>query len=118
VLARIRAVLRTRELIHQIEHREARIRISDEIAQRVLRFASGLRGPLLDLMSEAEKLAPACETASPFLERTREETKRALAELDSLDAAVESLRAEADSLKKAETALPTIKTRFRGRLEQ
>jgi CheY-like chemotaxis protein len=114
VLARIRAVLRTRELIHQIERREARIRVSDEIAQRVLGFASGLRAPLVDLMKDAASLEPECGTARPFVERTREEARRALAELDSLDAGVAALKAEADNLKKAETALPTIKTKYRG----
>jgi CheY-like chemotaxis protein len=118
VLARIRAVLRTRELIHQIERREARIRVSDEIAQRVLGFAAGLRSPLLDLMADAESLTSECGSAKPFVERTREEARRAIAELDSLDAAVASLKAEADSLKKAETALPTIKTKYRGHSEQ
>jgi CheY-like chemotaxis protein len=118
VLARIRAVLRTRELIHQIEHREARIRVSEEIAQRVLGFASSLRGPLLDLVKDAEALEPECGTAKPFVERTLEEARRAVAGLDSLDAAVASLKAEADSLKRAETALPAIKTRYRSHSEQ
>jgi DNA-binding response OmpR family regulator len=118
VLARIRAVLRTRELIHQIERREARIRVSDEIAQRVLGFAASLRAPLVDLVSDAEALESECGSAKPFVLRTREEARRAIAELDSLDAAVASLKAEADSLKKAETELPAIKTKFRGHPEQ
>jgi len=118
VLARIRAVLRTRELIHQIERREARIRISDEIAQRVLGFATGLRVPLVQLMDDAVALEPECGSARPFVERTMEEAKRAIAGLDTLDAAVASLKAEADSLKRAETALPAIKTKYRGHPEQ
>src|SRR5208283_4007198 len=97
VLARIRAVLRTRELIHQIERREARIRISDEIAQRVLGYASGLRAPLVDLVSDADALEPECGSAKPFVERTRNEAKRAISGLDALDSAVASLKAEADS---------------------
>jgi DNA-binding response OmpR family regulator len=117
VLARIRAVLRTHELIHQIEHREARIRVSDEIAQRVLGFATGLRAPLSELVSDSEALVLECGSAKPFVERTREEARRAIAELDSLDAAVASLKAEADNLKEAETALPTIKTKYRSRQE-
>ena len=117
VLARIRAVLRTRELIHQIEHREARIRVSDEITQRVLDFAANLRTPLSELMIDAEAVGSECGAAKPFVDRTREETARAIAELDSLDAAVASLKAEADSLKKAETALPTIKTKIRSHQE-
>jgi len=118
VLARIRAVLRTRELIHQIERREARIRISEEIAQRVLGFATGLRGPLVELMRDAEALEPECGSAKPFVDRTREEAERAMAELESLDSAVASLRAEADSLKRSETALPAIKTKYRGHPQQ
>jgi CheY-like chemotaxis protein len=118
VLARIRAVLRTRELIHQIERREARLRVSDQIAQRVLSFAAGLRPPLVALMGDARALEPECGTARPFVERTREEAGRAIAEIDALDAAVSSLKAEADSLKKAETALPAIKTKYRGHPEQ
>ena len=50
VLARIHAVLRTRELIGQIEEREARIRVVEDISERVLDFASGLRAPLLNMV--------------------------------------------------------------------
>jgi CheY-like chemotaxis protein len=114
VLARIRAVLRTRELIHQIERREARIRVAEDIAQRVLAFASGLRSPLASIAAEAVALAPQCGEARPFVDRTRFEAEDALGRLDELDSAVASLRAEADSLKRTETALPAIKTKFRG----
>ncbi|MDP3179064.1 MAG: response regulator, partial [Spirochaetaceae bacterium] len=109
VLARIRAVLRTRELIHQIEHREARIRITEEIASRVLSFAAGLRKPLSELAAEAIALEPECGNARPFVLRARSETETAIEGLDALDSAVAALKAEAESLKKAETALPAIK---------
>jgi CheY-like chemotaxis protein len=117
VLARIRAVLRTRDLIHQIERREARIKVAEEIAQRVLGFASGLRAPLVELTADAAALEPECGAARPFVERTRAGALRALGGLDALDAAVLELKAEADSLKKDETALPAIKTRYRGHPE-
>jgi len=118
VLARIRAVLRTRELIHQIERREAHIRISEEIAQRVLEFATGLRAPLQDLSRDAEALAPECGDARPFVERAREGALQALERLDALDHAVTALNAEAESLKMGETALHAIKTKYRGHPEQ
>jgi hypothetical protein len=111
-------VLRTRELIHQIERREAHIRISEEIAQRVLGFVTGLRAPLVDLARDAEDLAPECGSAGPFVERTKAEAQRALEGLDALDAAVAALNAEAESLKKDETALHAIKTKYRGHPEQ
>jgi CheY-like chemotaxis protein len=118
VLARIRAVLRTRELIRQIEHREARIRVSEEIAQRVLEFGVGLKGPLVAISADAASLIPECGSARPFVERVGREAKAALGQLDALESVVASLKAEADSLKDAETALPAIKTRFRGQATQ
>jgi len=118
VLARIRAVLRTRELIGQIEEREARIRIVEAISERVLGFASGLRAPILDIEAQARELEPECGSARSFVERTRKEAQAAVAELDALNSAVASLKAEADSLKTSETALHAIKMKYRGHLEQ
>lgn len=109
VLARIRAVLRTRELLTQIERREARIRIAEEISDKVLAFAEGLKEPLDSLSKEAEALAPECGNAKAFVERARSEALEALAKLDALGKAVASLREEAESLKNAETALHAIK---------
>ncbi|MGO8694305.1 MAG: response regulator [Rectinemataceae bacterium] len=114
VLARIRAVLRTRELIHQIEHREARIRVAEEIAKRVLAFAEGLRDPLASMIKEAAALEPECGNARPFVKSARVESESALAKLDELNRAVASLAAEAESIKVAETALHAIKTKYRG----
>jgi CheY-like chemotaxis protein len=118
VLARIHAVLRTRELIGQIEEREARIRIVEDISERVLGFASGLRAPLLDIVAQARALESECGSAKLFVERTREEAQATVAGLDALDTAVAALKAEADSLKSSETALHAIKTKYRGHLEQ
>jgi CheY-like chemotaxis protein len=117
VLARIRALLRTRDLIHQIERREARMRVTEDIARRVLGFAGGLRAPLLDLVRDAQSLDPDCGPARPFVERTLKEARQAVEGIDALDAAVASLRAEAESLKSAETALHAIKTRYRSHSE-
>lgn len=114
VLARIRAVLRTRELIKQIEHREARIRVAEEIARRVLEFGNGLKVPLASLANDAAALAPECHESKAFVERVASEAKETLGQLDALESVVASLKAEAANLKNAETALPAIKTKFRG----
>lgn len=115
VLARIRVVLRTRELVGQIERREERIRVSEEIAARVLDFVDSLRAPLRALTVDAGALGPGCgDAARSFVERAMEDSTRALSELDALDSAVSSLKAEAESLKKQETALPTLKKSLRG----
>jgi CheY-like chemotaxis protein len=113
VLARIRAVLRTHELIRQIEQREARIRVIEEIAERVLAFGEGLKEPLGAIAADAAALAPECGDSKPFVLRVGKESQEALDKLDALESVVASLKAEAESLKKAETALPAIKTRLR-----
>jgi DNA-binding response OmpR family regulator len=113
VLARIRVVLRTRELVGQIERREERIRVSEEIADRVLEFIDGLREPLRALTVEAAALAPECGSAKPFVDRASRDASEALEGLDALDKAVSSLKAEAESLKMSETALPTLKKNLR-----
>ena len=114
VLARIRAVLRNRELLSQIERREARIRVAEDIAQRVLAFGEGLRAPLAAISAEAAALVPECGNARPFVERVGSAAADALRRLDALGSEVSSLKAEAESLKDAETALPAIKKRLRG----
>lgn len=114
VLARIRVVLRTRELVGQIERREERIQVSEEIASRVLAYVDGLREPLRSLEREATVLAPECGDAKPFVDRARQECAQALAKLDGLDQAVLALRAEAENLRQRETALPALKKSLRG----
>jgi len=113
VLARIRAVLRTRELVAQIERREARIHVAEEIALKVLSFASELSEPFASLVADAEAIAPECGNARPFVIRAKIEAETALRRLDELNKAVSSLRKEAESLKQAETALHAIKRNLR-----
>lgn len=114
VLARIRVVLRTRELVGQIERREERIKVSEEIADRVLAFIDGLRGPLKAIKVEAAGIGVECGDARPFVDRANRDAVEALSKLDELDRAVSSLKAEAESLKKSEMALHALKKNLRG----
>ncbi len=109
VLARIRALLRTRELVGQIERREERIRVAESIAEHVTAFADSLRTPLASLATEAAHILPLCDSASEFVERALLEVTAALKRLEELDAAVDMLRSKAEEIKKAETSLPALK---------
>ncbi len=99
VLARIRAVLRTRELIRQIEYREDRLRIAEEMAGAAVQVSSEFRSILGALGS-----AP----GSP-----QEEARKAAAKLDEWERRVKTWKAEADRLKTGETALAAIKKKVR-----
>jgi DNA-binding response OmpR family regulator len=113
VLARIRAVLRTRELVGQIERREARLDIVEKMNKEVLSFAHGLRQPLEAIVSGASALSPSDTQTKSFIAKSAKEAAEALAKLDAVAAAVSSLRNEAESLKKSETALPALKRTLR-----
>jgi DNA-binding response OmpR family regulator len=113
VLARIRAVLRTRELVGQIERREARLDIAEKMNEEVLSFAHGLRQPLEAIVLGAAALSPEDARTASFIAKSAKEAAEALAKLDAVAAAVSSLRNEAESLKKSETALPALKRTLR-----
>ncbi|NLJ46869.1 MAG: response regulator [Treponema sp.] len=99
VLARIRAVLRTRELIRQIEYREGRLRIAEEMAGAAVQVASEVRTLLSKLSAKA---------GSPS-----EEAREIAARLDEWERRVDTWKAEAERLKIGETALAALKKKVR-----
>jgi DNA-binding response OmpR family regulator len=114
VLARIRAFFRTRELVGQIEHREGRIRLAEDISERTLTYLDSLRAPLANLLKEAELLLPECEEATAFVELARNELRSALAGLDLLDSALSPLMAEKETLKAKVTDLHILRKSLKG----
>lgn len=114
VLARIRVVLRTRELLSQIERREEHIKVTEEIAARALEMLDGFKEPLRAIGAEGKAISSGCGDAGPFVKRAASDAETALGKLDELDETIASLKREADSLKQAETALPAIKRNLRG----
>ncbi|HOX19019.1 MAG TPA: response regulator [Spirochaetales bacterium] len=113
VLARIRAVLRTHELIHQIERRDSRLDISEDLADLALDFVAGFREALGKVVADADLKSPA-----ESLTKVLDDAKRGLAKLDELDARASSLRAEAESLKRGETSLSAIRKRVKEHVAQ
>ena len=99
VLARIRAVLRTRELIRQIEYRESRLRIAEDMAGSALQVSSEVRSLLDDLGS-----APGASV---------EGIRKIASKLEEWEKRVETWKTEADRLKRGETALAAIKKKVR-----
>ncbi len=112
VLARMRALLRTRELVGQIERREARIQVAEDIAGHVIAFADSLRTPLAALAEEATLILPECSTAADFVQKALKEVTAALSRLETLDEAVSMLRQQAEEIKREETSLPALKKKI------
>jgi len=107
VLARIRAILRTHELVGQIERREERMRITEEISTRLLKQLEAQRTAMEKLLGDA------ADDEKGLVATARTLAETAIAELDALGASIASLKTEAANLKKQETALPALKKNLR-----
>ncbi|MCX7025589.1 MAG: response regulator [Spirochaetes bacterium] len=115
VLARIRAILRTRDLIHQLEKRETRLQVFERLVDEVTDFIKSLRLPILGMV-EATRNAGS-EFGAAFIGQVQTGSLASLEKLSELERRVESLRKEADELKRAETTIHVIKKKVKEHLK-
>ncbi|MDR0494393.1 MAG: response regulator [Treponema sp.] len=112
VLARIKAILRNRELFAQIEVRESRLNLAENLnhylKQNLFRFAQNVN----ELDSAVTQFQP--ELAENILEKT----KKIRLQLAELDARIEKTILESEALKKNEIGLSTLEAQIRRFLRQ
>jgi DNA-binding response OmpR family regulator len=117
VLARIRVVLRNRELFAQIAVRESRLSLAEELSNDIKRTLIGFVKSIDDLdraIEIAEKNPTAPDKAPKVLEKTQNMRKQ----IAELDAKIEKTLAEWEDLKKGEIGLPILETNFRESMNQ
>jgi DNA-binding response OmpR family regulator len=115
VLARIRAVLRTRELYVQIVARESRLSLAEELS-------SDMKANLLDFVKTIDELDKTVEILSKenqnkeqikHLHEVSEKSRKVRKHVAELDARIEKTTAEWDRLKKNEIGLSMLDIRLR-----
>jgi len=115
VLARIRAVLRSRELYAQIVARESRLSLAEELS-------SDMKTNLLDFVKTIDDLDKTIAILSQenqnkeqqkHLHEVSEKTKKVRKHVAELDARIEKTIAEWERLKKNEIGLSLLETRLR-----
>ena len=117
VLARIRAVLRNRELYTQIVLRESRLSLAEELSFDIKRN-------LLDFVKSIDELDNAIALMNPgktngeekqiqILNKVSEKSKKVRKHVAELDARIEKTLADWELLKKSEIGLPILETRIR-----
>jgi DNA-binding response OmpR family regulator len=115
VLARIRAVLRTRELYVQIVARESRLSLAEELS-------SDMKVNLMDFVKTIDELDETVEILSQEnqnkeqlknLREVSEKSKKVRKHVAELDARIEKTIAEWDRLKKDEIGLSLLETTIR-----
>ena len=110
VLARIRVVLRNRELFAQIAVRESRLSLAEELNADIKRTLLNIVKSIDDLDLLIEKT----EKNPEALEKTQNIRKQ----IAELDAKIEKTITEWEDLKKAEIGLPVLETNFRNSISQ
>jgi len=113
VLARIKAVLRGRELSQQVIERERRIALVESLNKSLVYFTRHLRQPVLDLLTAAESLDPKDPSAvEQFMAKVKQESETTLATLDGLEDEIKDLQSKGDEIRSREVTLEMLDEKY------
>jgi len=117
VLARIRAVLRSRELSRQLVRREKRIAVVESLNNSLVFFTQHIRKPISELLALAEDLDGNDATKVPkLLDMLRKEGREILASLRGLEEEVAELQGKREELKQGDLSLGDLEKKLRKNL--
>jgi len=117
VLARIRAVLRSRELTKQIMRRERRIAVIELLNESLIFFTQHIKKPVSELIAEAEKLdLESEEQVRRFVDLAKQEGEGILATLRGLEEKTEELQSKGARLKQGDLTLEDLEERLQRHL--
>ncbi len=117
VLARIRAVLRNRELSRELVRREKRIAVVESLNSSLVFFTQHIKKPIAELIARAEGLDASSPAAVATLrESIRSEGREILATLRGLEDEVEELRGKGERLRRGDLSLDDMEKNLRRRL--
>lgn len=119
VLARIRAVLRGKELSKQVIHRERRLTLIEGLNKSLIYFTDHLKKPVDELLFCAKSL-DTCD--ANHVERFRylvvKECDQVLAALAGLKEEIQELKSEGEKLKLSEISLQDLEEKFQKHFNQ
>jgi len=117
VLARIRAVLRHRELSKTIVHKEKRIVLIESLNKSLTYFTQTLKGPVEGLLQGAKSLDPSnLEMVKSYIAQVTDECERAVAAMEGLDEEIQELKERGDQLREEEISLSELEKKFQKHL--
>jgi DNA-binding response OmpR family regulator len=113
VLARIRAVLRNRELSKQVVNRERRIALIESLNQSLVYFTDHLKRPMDELLGAAKTLeASDASRVSQFRDLVLKEGGQVLATLGGLRDEIQALKQEGGKIRLDEVSLQDLEEKF------
>jgi DNA-binding response OmpR family regulator len=117
VLARIRAVLRSRELTRQLLRREKRIGVVESLNSSLVFFTRHARRPITELLEMADGAkAKDPKAMKALLDRLRREGREILATLDGLEEEVEELQGRGEKLRRGDLSLADLEEKLQKHL--
>lgn len=118
VLARIRVVLRNRELAKQVTRRERRLAVLESLNSSLVFFTRHVRKPISELVASVSEVDAADPRAvRAFLRGVRSETKEILATLEGLEDKIQELESKGARLKKGDLSVEELEAKYRKHLE-
>jgi len=117
VLARIRAVLRGRELSRQLMRREKRIAVVESLNNSLVFFTQHIKKPISELLALAEKTdVRDAADVEKLLSLIRAEGREILATLRGLEDEVAELQGKGEKLKRGDLSLEDLEKKLRKHL--
>jgi DNA-binding response OmpR family regulator len=117
VLARIRAVLRSRELSRQLTRREKRIAVVESLNNSLVFFTQHIRTPISDLLALADATDSAdAAGVEKLLALVRKEGREILATLEGLQDEVTDLQGRGEKLKRGDLSVADLERKLRKHL--
>lgn len=114
VLARIRAVLRSRELSQQVGRRERRIAVVESLNNSLIFFTQHIRKPIDKLLETAQNVDTGNrEQVEELIKLIEKEAREILATLNGLEDEIEELTSKQSRLREGDLTLEDLDSKFR-----
>ena len=129
ILVRVRAVFRSQALTSEIIARERRLALVESLNSSLIYFSRHLRGPMLNLQTQANMLLeqldtdsakhpPAGETVLEFVKLVRKNVKETITALDGLEDEVNDLSSKGAEIKGDELTPDMLEMKYRKHFTQ
>lgn len=113
VLARIKAVLRNRELAQQLVHRERRITIIESLKDSLVYFTRHLKTPVVDLLNASKELDfDNVDAMKEYVSKVQTEFEATLATLSGLEEEIEELQNKDAKVRSNEVTLEALEEKY------
>lgn len=113
VLARIKAVLRNKELANQIRTRERRIALIETLNKSLVYFTRHVKTPVNDLLNAAKSLDPKDPAqVQRFVGQVIRESEETIATLEGLEDEIADLQGQEGQVRETEVSLEGLEQKY------